>query len=701
MEKQVQRDGGGPVLRRNDQEAAQGKFGGFSVAATPDGTQGQSDAIALGSLAPGVSLENRTADITVPASHPSNNIPHQTFALHPSHVGKLHYSRTQTKNLNACGMYVLNHFVRGSIFGSKDAEDAHILYECFTEGSDLVSKLRSIREKLRNEDSFSQKLTKLDHAVAAITAMGQEGEDLLKNDPLKRHTSFIQDISDCINDLDFNALNDYKCGSVWKQLRKSFSPSDRFDPVVLRIVLERQAGVVLHTESGPGREITDGPQADASTEKKDLLEALKKNELPNDANRAIIYTGSHFVCVQKRPDGQWVSLDSNGPRILPEGSLAQLLLNCPHYQVMYCPTAKDQQKLEDFIARMGKHVERRDAGSPAQNVRSGQKRATEKFNRTRVAARTFPIHPSHPDELYFETQIPGSNTCGIHALNHFFGKPIFGLNGLNDVEGSHILYRCFTEGSGLLLELRSIQENLVLMRSLFNDDEKGRKAKDLIDQKLAKLDHAIAAITAMGQEGEDLLKNDPLKRHTNSMRDISDCIHDLNSWQLPNLKWSLGEQVHPKFDEYLRSIQGVSGQLQGSLSPADGLDPVALRIAVEKQAGITLHVESGPRREITDGPRADADVSQEKRDLLEALRRNELPNGGDRAIIDTGSHFRCVRKLPDGQWVELDSAKREGPTALPEGGLVQLLSEYPSYQIMYCESAEDQRRLKAFIANAQ
>jgi hypothetical protein len=133
-------------------------------------------------------------------------------------------------------------------------------------------------------------------------------------------------------------------------------------------------------------------------------------------------------------------------------------------------------------------------------------------------------------------------------------------------------------------------------------------------------------------------------------------------------------------------------ELKSSFSPVkNGVDPVVLRISLEKQAGVTLHVESWRGDEI--GGRI-IDPCPEKMAVWEALKRDELPNNVDRAIIDEGIHFRCVRKLSDGQWILLDSAQKDGPIVLSSGGLSKLLSSQSSYQIMYCRSTEDQLKLE-------
>ncbi|MDR2629071.1 MAG: hypothetical protein LBC30_03730 [Puniceicoccales bacterium] len=770
MTDQVRAGGENPDVQgmQGDQKA-QEQFGDrdLSLASevSPDGLQRQSNTRGPGAFVSGTSIENRAADVAEPAS--AQKVPEakkrfgelkcatfpDKFVLHPSRRDEL-YFEAQRATSSTCGIHALNHFTGKPIFGIKETEGAHILYECFVEAPDLIAKLRSIqgnlllmRSQLQNngqenlsrsqldnlkqvENSIDQKLAKLDRAIAAVTTMGKEGDGLLENNPLARYADLIGDVSDlgdisnlgdpsvvraCGDKLNGQGRSEFeRCKKsiedVSEQLKKSLSPRGGLDLVALRIAMEKQAEVVLHAESGPGREITNGLPADASQEKKDLLEALKRDKLPNNADRAIIDTGSCFKCVRKLANGQWVLLDSyrGGPTTLPAGGLAKLLADCPSYQIMYCQSEADQQKLEAFIAatpgrfqeasenphparpgrlEVGKPPAEAVASRSAQRAPEARKRSGEL--KSAISPNKFILHPSHANELHFETQRALSNTCGIHALNHFTGKPIFGVK---ETEGAHILYRCFTEAPGLVAKLRSIRSNLLSIQSQLQND---RQAVDSINQKLAELNRAIAAVIAMGKEGDGLLENNPLVRYANFIRDISD-LGDPSVGL--SCKRKLNGQARSKFERCKKSLIDVSKELQKSLSPLDGLDPVALMIALENQAKVVLQAESGPGREITRGPRAG--TSQGKKDLLEALKRDELPNGVDRAIIDDGSHFRCVRRLADGRWTLLDSYRGE-PIILSKGGLAKLLADCPSYQIMYCRSAEDQRRLENFIANAQ
>ncbi|MDR0741961.1 MAG: hypothetical protein LBE98_00660 [Puniceicoccales bacterium] len=96
----------------------------------------------------------------------------------------------------------------------------------------------------------------------------------------------------------------------------------------------------------------------------------------------------------------------------------------------------------------------------------------------------FVLRPSHADELYFEAQKPSSETCGIHALNHFIGKPIFGSK---ETEGAHILYKCFTEASDLVSKLTDIRKALTLVQSQLNDVKKTLKEWEIPPLRALKI----------------------------------------------------------------------------------------------------------------------------------------------------------------------------------------------------------------------
>jgi hypothetical protein len=95
-------------------------------------------------------------------------------------------------------------------------------------------------------------------------------------------------------------------------------------------------------------------QEDITPEKKALFEALQKNELPNNVDRAIIRdtTSGHFTCVRKLTNGQWICMDSNlsEPFPIPDNDLAKFIGNRGSYQIFYCKSSEDQKRFEDIIS---------------------------------------------------------------------------------------------------------------------------------------------------------------------------------------------------------------------------------------------------------------------------------------------------------------------------------------------------------------
>ncbi len=125
-----------------------------------------------------------------------------------------------------------------------------------------------------------------------------------------------------------------------------------------------------------------------------------------------------------------------------------------------------------------------------------------------------------------------------------------------------------------------------------------------------------------------------------------------------------------------------------------GLEASVLKNALNRYSGIELEHETGSREQIDTMPDT---MNSTKRELFEALQRDELPNSADRAIIGLGNsnHFVSVRRLQNGQWVLLDSL-RERPIVL-EGGLKNYLSENGFFEILYCKNKNDQSKLEQFI----
>jgi hypothetical protein len=312
-----------------------------------------------------------------------------------------------------------------------------------------------------------------------------------------------------------------------------------------------------------------------------------------------------------------------------------------------------------------------------------------------IPPEVFTSHPAYMDELYFETQKGGANSCGICALNHLLGKPIFSSKELVE---SQAVYACFTKKDSLISAMGNAGAILNELKNLLaglEDLGKRKTAEKYINDALSKINFAIESVDALAGQIEALREGRPIENFANHMENI-DKFFDMRISAIAGLMQL--PQTESKILDGVKELGGIKNELKKSFSPVNGTDPAVLTHSLAMQTkGVKLHVESIRREEIRDGTAED--VSQEKRELLEAIARNDLPQNIDRIIVGQEGHFVCIRKLSTGQWVLLDSERSE-PAFLPENSLPKFLSNQPFYDIIYCQSAEDQQRLKDFALQA-
>jgi hypothetical protein len=316
-----------------------------------------------------------------------------------------------------------------------------------------------------------------------------------------------------------------------------------------------------------------------------------------------------------------------------------------------------------------------------------------------IPPEVFNLHPTYVDELYFETQRSGANSCGICALNHLLGKPIFSSKELVE---SQAVYACFTNRASLTSAMENAKailnelENLLAkLKDSRKEDPKIKIVEGYINETLGKINFAIESVDALAGQIEALRESRPIENCTKHMENINKFL-DAGISAIANLMQP--PPIEPRVLDGVKRLREVRSELEKSFSPVNGTDPAVLTHSLAMQTkGVKLHVESIRREEIRNGTAED--VSQEKRELLEAIARNDLPRNTDRIIVGQEGHFVCVRKLSTGQWVLLDSERSE-PVFLPENSLPKFLSNPPFYDIIYCQSAEDQQKLEDFTLRA-
>ncbi|MDR0595874.1 MAG: hypothetical protein LBF94_04270 [Puniceicoccales bacterium] len=311
-----------------------------------------------------------------------------------------------------------------------------------------------------------------------------------------------------------------------------------------------------------------------------------------------------------------------------------------------------------------------------------------------IPPEVFTPHPAYVDELYFEAQKGGANSCGICALNHLLGKPIFAAKNLSE---SQAVYACFTNRASLTSAMKDASAILNELKNLLpglKDQKKREAVEKMINEALAEIDSAIASVDALADQIEALREGRPIENYADHMRNIDKffnvSISTITGFMQP-------PPIEPELLTRAKSSGQAKGALKKSFSPVNGTDTPVITHSLEAQTGVRLHVEGIEQKEIRDG--APEDVSQEKRELLEAIARNDLPRNTDRIIVGQEGHFVCIRKLSTGQWVLLDS-ERSKPVFLPENSLPKFLSDQPFCEIIYCQSVEDQQRLEDFALRA-
>jgi hypothetical protein len=197
-------------------------------------------------------------------------------------------------------------------------------------------------------------------------------------------------------------------------------------------------------------------------------------------------------------------------------------------------------------------------------------------------------------------------------LNYFQGKPIFGSA---ELRGAQTVSQWATESETNASWIRGIRDNVPAVHNPWSEADEGRDVepknakrpneyRDKIKPALRELNRTIGALLTMVRQGEMPLENDRRDCHADLIQNMVDGLDSLGKsfnricvgmrnrlWQLPN------PNTKSRVNNYLESI--------------------------EQSVGVTLHTQNRPGSEIEGGT---TDSCPEKRTLLEALKRDELPN---------------------------------------------------------------------------
>jgi hypothetical protein len=330
-------------------------------------------------------------------------------------------------------------------------------------------------------------------------------------------------------------------------------------------------------------------------------------------------------------------------------------------------------------------------------------KTTQRKSRGEVQSFSFPkkfvVYPSSIEELYAETQGGGTGTCGLHALNHFMGKPLFTVEFFQNMNMAHHLA---FENTLISPFLESAKTYLEALRGEYVAARERGGANAKIDENLAEVEGALGEISAIVDDVKEIRRLSSTEERNALGRRVIEFIAKDSLASIASKSQTLttvaGKQPRAKPP----SASDVKAKF---LKLGSGLDPNILLDAFESRFGIRLRSVGILRNEITsDTPPEETNLGDAitapnnpyKPALWEALRNGELPNGVDRAIIGCGDrHYICIRKLANGQWVELDSLKF-APRLIPDNNLVQFFGNLPgednsNLQILYCR---DQQKLE-------
>jgi hypothetical protein len=309
-----------------------------------------------------------------------------------------------------------------------------------------------------------------------------------------------------------------------------------------------------------------------------------------------------------------------------------------------------------------------------------------------IAPENFVIHPTYIDELYFESQETGSGTCGIHALNHFAGKPLFSVISERYVNMIATLLierekfsQCMKDVSVYLAEIKKEY----IKRTANNNGTSSN-----INRLLKGIDNANVLIQEIEQNSEAIQRGEvDISTYQKQAENAIKLIHKLRedmSGPSTIACWLIGGHRYENANVLI--------QLENTyFNLLDGMESWTLMTAFKNHLGIKPHLEEGIGADIKN-PSLPVDIDESKRNFIEAIRENRLPNGADRIIVGSQGHFVCIRQLVNEQWVLLDSYQSV-PKPLPDNSLAKYFSDLPSYQAVYCETAEDQEKLEALLPN--
>lgn len=327
------------------------------------------------------------------------------------------------------------------------------------------------------------------------------------------------------------------------------------------------------------------------------------------------------------------------------------------------------------------HAHDEDTGSCVGDLADIEKFATETLECIRdvVLPERFVVRPTYADDMYFEMQRSDTGTCGIHALNNFFGKPLFRViatRWINVIFGA-------LNGNDIPAYLADAKTYLLGVRELYDKVGKNNTKINEINKLLSEIDSAVAFLEKVNEKSAEIQTGAiSILNYKDLAENVINLLDGLKGRLIRSAE-GLEYKNRPKYERY----NDIERLCETYCELNNGMEAWILKAVFENQIGIQLHSEEGKGAAMCDGDGL----------LAVALKENNLPNGADRAIIGSNGHFVCLRRLTTDQWIVLDSYQSD-PYPIPDNDLAKYIASHEYCQVAYCDSLQDREKFEAFLA---
>ncbi|MDR1433305.1 MAG: hypothetical protein LBI61_03140 [Puniceicoccales bacterium] len=393
---------------------------------------------------------------------------------------------------------------------------------------------------------------------------------------------------------------------------------------------------------------------------------------------------------------------------VPLGLIREILIGLDNFDLIpeFAKTSKEQRKVmaelyfPAYLYSTGALILKNNVQIPEENPalpnpfpKSSDKKLKKREKNKEIEAwytpENFTLTPQNEEDLYFERQINSIKTCGIHALNHYVGYSAFGAE---DMRINHVLYQIATSQDQfknweddlkeLLNDLKGKKIDLITAENWISKDEQISTLTENIDGLIEDSDEIHQAVSEIAEQSGQILNGEKTNNLPEKAKIICNYLDKISKLTIPSDDRS----------DLEKQIEGIKLKILQKIEifdPRKGAHAREVQKAIEDRFEVKLHSESGKGEDLSAGKK---DGPSDNSDFSKAISENKLPNGVDRMIVDIGDHFTCLRKLPDGQWILLNSLEAE-PTKV--SNIKDYLSGMERYEVLYCESSDDQQKINA------